>query len=79
MGVPFVPITPTFPWLGPLGLVPLPSKWKIFFLEPIPMDGYAPEAADDEVLVGRLNEKIRGLIQDELDRAVKSRQSVLRG
>jgi 1-acyl-sn-glycerol-3-phosphate acyltransferase len=79
LGVPFVPITPTFPWLGPLGLVPLPSKWKIYFLEPITMDGYPPDAADDEVLVGRLNEKIRGLIQEELDRAVKQRASVLRG
>ncbi len=79
LGVPFVPVTPTFPWLGPLGLIPLPSKWKIYFLDPIPMDGYAPEAADDEVLVGRLNEKIRGLIQEELDRAVRARQSVLKG
>ena len=79
LGVPFVPITPTFPWFGPLGLVPVPSKWKIFFLEPITMDAYPPEAADDEVLVGRLNEKIRGLIQDELDRAVKSRASVFKG
>ena len=26
IGAPFVPITPTFPWLGPLGLVPLPSQ-----------------------------------------------------
>jgi 1-acyl-sn-glycerol-3-phosphate acyltransferase len=79
LGVPFVPITPTFPWLGPLGLVPMPSKWKIFFLEPITMDAYPPDAADDEVLVGRLNEKIRGLIQEELDRAVKSRASVMGG
>lgn len=79
LGVPFVPVTPTFPWFGALGLIPLPSKWKIFFLDPIAMDDYAPEAADDEVLVGRLNEKIRGLIQEELDRAVRARQSVLRG
>ena len=34
-GAPFVPITPTFPWLGPLGLVPLPSRWRIEFCEPI--------------------------------------------
>ena len=34
-GLPYFPITPTFPWLGPLGLVPLPSKWIIEFGEPI--------------------------------------------
>jgi 1-acyl-sn-glycerol-3-phosphate acyltransferase len=79
LGVPYVPITPTFPLLGPLGLVPLPSRWKMFFLDPIPMDGYPPEAADDDVLVGRLNEKIRALIQEELDQAVRNRKSVFRG
>ncbi len=36
--LPYFPITPTFPWLGPLGLVPLPSKWIIEFGEPIPTD-----------------------------------------
>ena len=46
-GAPFVPITPTFPWLGPLGLVPLPSKWRIEFCEPIDLSAYGPDAADD--------------------------------
>ena len=27
LGAPYFPVTPTFPLLGPLGLVPLPSKW----------------------------------------------------
>ncbi len=31
LGLPYFPITPTFPWLGPLGLVPLPTKWSIDF------------------------------------------------
>ncbi|HEY2794132.1 MAG TPA: lysophospholipid acyltransferase family protein, partial [Micromonosporaceae bacterium] len=35
LGIPYFPVTPTFPWLGPLGLVPLPSKWLIEFCEPI--------------------------------------------
>ena len=35
LGAPFFPVTPTFPWLGPLGVVPLPSKWRIEFCEPI--------------------------------------------
>ncbi|MFF2508780.1 lysophospholipid acyltransferase family protein, partial [Streptomyces sp. NPDC058067] len=28
LGFPYFPITPTFPWLGPLGAVPLPTKWS---------------------------------------------------
>ncbi|HRV61304.1 MAG TPA: lysophospholipid acyltransferase family protein, partial [Solirubrobacterales bacterium] len=42
IGSPYVPITPTFPWLGPLGLLPLPSRWRIEFLEPIDLSGYGP-------------------------------------
>ncbi len=40
VGAPFVPITPTFPWLGPLGLVPLPSRWRIEFCEPIDLSAH---------------------------------------
>ncbi len=79
LGVPFVPITPTFPLLGAAGLVPLPSKWRIVFGEAMPMNAYGPDAADDEVLVGRLNEKLRGTIQDMLDRALRQRRSVFTG
>lgn len=78
LNVPFLPVTPTFPWLGPLGLIPLPSKWSITFLPPIFVDGYDKDAADDELLVGRLNEKVRAAIQDELSRRVSARGSVFR-
>jgi 1-acyl-sn-glycerol-3-phosphate acyltransferase len=76
IGLPYFPVTPTFPLLGPLGLAPAPSKWKVFFGEPIAFEGYGPEAADDEILVGRLSERVRGVIQATLDRAVGERRSV---
>lgn len=79
LGLPYFPITPTFPWLGPAGLLPLPSKWRIEFGEPLAMEGYGPRQADDELLVGRLNEKLRATVQDNLDRAVRARRSVFRG
>lgn len=63
IGAPFVPITPTFPWLGPLGLVPLPSKWRIEFGEPIDLSQHPPEAADDRALVFDLSEQVRERIQ----------------
>jgi len=78
LGVPYVPITPTFPLLGPLGLLPAPTKWKIVFGEPIQMtDGAESEA--DELLVARLADRVRGAIQDLLDGAVRERKSVLFG
>jgi 1-acyl-sn-glycerol-3-phosphate acyltransferase len=79
LGVPYVPLTPTFPWLGPVGLLPLPAKWRIIFGEPIPVAHLPPEAADDELLVGRLNEKLRATIQETLDRALRERRSVFKG
>jgi 1-acyl-sn-glycerol-3-phosphate acyltransferase len=65
-GAPFVPITPTFPWLGPLGLVPLPSRWRIEFCEPIDVSGLGPGAADDRPLVFDLSEQVRETIQAKL-------------
>jgi 1-acyl-sn-glycerol-3-phosphate acyltransferase len=60
---PFFPLTPTFPWLGPLGTVPLPSKWRIEFCEPIETSAYGPDAADDRALVLELSEQVREIIQ----------------
>jgi 1-acyl-sn-glycerol-3-phosphate acyltransferase len=65
-GAPYFPITPTFPLLGPLGLIPLPSKWRIEFCEPIPTDNYGPEAAEDRGLVFELSERVREVIQAKL-------------
>lgn len=76
LGLPYLPVTPTFPLLGPLGLLPAPTKWSIRFGEPITFDGYGPEAADDEILVGRLSERVRATIQGMLDRALGERRSV---
>ncbi|MFE1903427.1 lysophospholipid acyltransferase family protein [Streptomyces gardneri] len=76
LGVPYVPITPTFPWLGPLGAVPLPTKWTIQFGEPIPTDGYAPEAAEDPMLMFNLTDQVREQIQHTLYKLLVQRRSV---
>lgn len=65
-GAPFVPLTPTFPWLGPLGLIPLPARWRIEFCEPIDISGYPAEAADDPRVVFELTEMVRRGIERAL-------------
>lgn len=78
VGAPFVPITPTFPWLGPLGLIPLPSRWRIEFCEPIDVSMYPPEAADDRRLVFDISEQVRETIQDRVyENLVKRRSTFL--
>jgi 1-acyl-sn-glycerol-3-phosphate acyltransferase len=76
MGLPYIPVTPTFPLLGPLGLLPAPSRWRISFGEPVSLDHHGPEVADDHVLVGRLSDRVRGTIQAMLDSGVRERRSV---
>jgi 1-acyl-sn-glycerol-3-phosphate acyltransferase len=66
IGAPYFPVTPTFPLLGPLGIVPLPSKWRIEFLDPIETASYGPEGAEDRALVLELSERVRDKIQQAL-------------
>jgi 1-acyl-sn-glycerol-3-phosphate acyltransferase len=47
LGLPFLPVTPTFPLFGPLGAMPLPRKWVIRFCRPAPIDHLEPDAATD--------------------------------
>jgi 1-acyl-sn-glycerol-3-phosphate acyltransferase len=78
-GFPYFPITPTFPWLGLLGLVPLPTKWYIDFGEPIPMDNYRPDAADNLVLVLQLTDQVRNIVQEMIYDRLAQRRSVFFG
>ena len=65
LGTPYFPITPTFPWLGPLGLIPLPSKWYIEFGKPVATEPLADEA-DDPLVVFNLADQVRETIQQTL-------------
>jgi 1-acyl-sn-glycerol-3-phosphate acyltransferase len=76
IGIPYIPVTPTFPLLGPAGVVPAPTKWKIFFGKPIDLGAFASASIDDEILVGRLTERVRREIQEMLDDAIAKRRSV---
>jgi 1-acyl-sn-glycerol-3-phosphate acyltransferase len=76
LGFPYFPITPTFPWLGPLGAVPLPTKWTIQFGEPILTDGYPPEAVEDPMLMFNLTDQVREQIQHTLYKLLVQRRSV---
>jgi 1-acyl-sn-glycerol-3-phosphate acyltransferase len=78
LGVPYIPVTPFFPWLGPLGLVPLPSKWLLEFGEPIRTDEYDAGAADDPMLVFNVTDQVRETIQQSLYELLGRRESVWR-
>lgn len=76
---PYFPITPTFPWLGLLGFIPLPTRWYIDFGEPLAMDRYGPQAADNLGLISQLTDQVRNLVQDMLLARLAQRRSVFFG
>jgi 1-acyl-sn-glycerol-3-phosphate acyltransferase len=75
-GLPYIPVTPTFPLLGPVGLLPAPARFRVMFGQPIPLSSYGPEAAEDHLLVSRLSERVRSTIQSMLDSGLRERRSV---
>jgi 1-acyl-sn-glycerol-3-phosphate acyltransferase len=76
IGVPYIPVTPTFPLLGPLGLVPLPSKWIIEFGAPVETSVLGRQAADDPMVVFDLTDRVRETIQQTLYSLLLQRRSV---
>jgi 1-acyl-sn-glycerol-3-phosphate acyltransferase len=75
-GLPYFPISPTFPWLGLAGLIPLPTRWHIDFGEAIPMDSYEPDAANNPTLVNQLTEQVRAVVQEMVNKRLAERRSV---
>jgi 1-acyl-sn-glycerol-3-phosphate acyltransferase len=75
-GLPYFPISPTFPWLGLAGLIPLPTRWHIDFGDAIPMDSFEPGAAEHLPLVAELTEQVRGVVQEMVNKRLAERRSV---
>lgn len=76
LGLPTLPITPTFPWLGIAGLIPLPSKWLIAFGRPIEVAQFGPGAAEDTRLVLELSEQVREWIQSTVYQLLPRRKTI---
>jgi 1-acyl-sn-glycerol-3-phosphate acyltransferase len=73
-GLPYLPLTPFWPWLGPLGLIPLPSKWRIQFHPPVHVKTHPPEAAEDRILVMAIADQVRDTIQKGVYENLKLRR-----
>jgi 1-acyl-sn-glycerol-3-phosphate acyltransferase len=78
-GLPYFPITPLFPLAGPLGVVPLPSKWHIQFGEPIDTADYDESAADDPMVTFELTDHVRETIQQTLYQLLTNRRNMFLG
>jgi 1-acyl-sn-glycerol-3-phosphate acyltransferase len=71
--LPYFPVTPTFPLLGPLGALPLPARWVVEFGEPVDLGGHGPDDAEDPQVVFALADRVRDTIQEMLERLLVRR------
>lgn len=80
LGLPYIPITPTFPLLGPLGLLPVPTKWTIQFGAPISVGTREPnDESDQGKIVSETAELVRGRIDAMIADILTHRRSILFG
>jgi len=75
LGMPAFPVTPTFPWLGPLGLLPLPVKYRIYFGEPMHFEG-SPN--DEDAVIEAKVAQVREAIEALFERGLEERKGVFR-
>lgn len=75
IGLPLA-VTPTFPHLGPFGLIPLPSQWVLVFGPAFRFDGVDLDRADDPLYVNRTRERIRSCVQSLVEDGLRQRSSV---
>jgi len=73
LGMPPIPITLTFPWLGPLGLLPLPVKYRMYFGEPMFFEG---DPSDEDASIDSKVEDVKDQISTMLERGRAERKSV---
>ncbi|HEY0830261.1 MAG TPA: lysophospholipid acyltransferase family protein [Candidatus Dormibacteraeota bacterium] len=76
LGLPYFPVTPFWPWLGPFGMIPLPSKWRIQFHPPVDVSDLPANAAEDQHLVMALADDVRDTIQRGIYANLKQRRGV---
>lgn len=70
IGAPYFPVTPFFPLLGPLGLLPLPSKVTVRFGKPLYFEGVPDE--DEEKIRERV-QRVKEALQAEIQEGLKAR------
>jgi 1-acyl-sn-glycerol-3-phosphate acyltransferase len=76
LGLPSLPITVSFPWLGPLGIgFALPVKYRIHFGTPLRLSG---DPHDEDGPIGALAEDVRDRIAALIDEGLRQRRSVFR-
>ncbi len=75
LGMPAFPITWAFPWLGPLGMLPLPVKYHLYFGEPMNFEG---DSSEEDAVIGEKVDRVKAEISALLQQGLRERNGVFR-
>ena len=75
LGAPALPITPFFPWLGPLGLLPMPVQYHVHFGKPLSFEG---NPNDDGGTIGRMVKRVKNEVRELIHTGLNQRTGVFR-
>lgn len=70
-GLPYLPVTPTFPALGPLGLIPLPAQWSVTFGAPM-----SPPVDTSIIAAFEFTDAVKATLREMILSALEHRESV---
>jgi len=76
LGMPAFPITLGFPWLGPLGILPMPVKYRIYFGDPMRFEGSPNE---EDAAIQRRVDAVRDAIHTLLETGRSERKGIFSG
>jgi 1-acyl-sn-glycerol-3-phosphate acyltransferase len=74
--LPFVPVTRTFPWFGPAGLLPKPVRYFIHYGAPLTIDPAVLSSID---VRGREVERVREAVREQIQRGLAARRRFVGG
>lgn len=71
VGIPYLPVTPTFPALGPLGLIPLPARWSVSFGAPM-----TPPSDSSIISAFEFTDQVQETMRNMIHSGLANRQNV---
>ena len=74
-GMPAFPVTLGFPWLGPLGLLPMPVRYRIYFGEPLRFEG---DPSGDDASIEEKVDVVKAAIMAGFERGLRERSGIFR-
>ncbi len=74
---PYFPVTPFFPLLGPIGMLPLPTKYYIYYGEPFRFyEEYPAETVHNPETIRMLVAKVQARVEEMINEGLKRRKNV---